>query len=211
MGATSGPSPAWTRPFAFVDLDAMWSNAADMLRRAAGKPIRVASKSVRCRPLLERILAHDARLPAACSRYTLPETLWLHEQGFDDLVVAYPTADRGALAALARVTDDDRRRSRLMVDSTAHLDLIESGRATRSRVCDRDRRRLLDRGRADQDRRQALARAHARAAVALAREIDGAARAASWPGLMALRGAHRRRRRPRRRASALRSARDPAR
>ena len=31
-------------PFAFVDLEAMWSNAADMLRRARGKPIRVASK-----------------------------------------------------------------------------------------------------------------------------------------------------------------------
>ena len=34
-------------PFAFLDLDAVWSNAADMLRRAQGKPIRVASKSVR--------------------------------------------------------------------------------------------------------------------------------------------------------------------
>ena len=41
-------------PFAFVDLDAMWSNAAEMLARAAGTPIRVASKSVRCRALLER-------------------------------------------------------------------------------------------------------------------------------------------------------------
>jgi D-serine deaminase-like pyridoxal phosphate-dependent protein len=37
-------------PFAFVDLDAMWANADDMVRRAGGKPIRVASKSLRCRP-----------------------------------------------------------------------------------------------------------------------------------------------------------------
>jgi D-serine deaminase-like pyridoxal phosphate-dependent protein len=44
-------------PFAFVDLDAMWSNARGMLARAAGTPIRVASKSVRCRPLLASILA----------------------------------------------------------------------------------------------------------------------------------------------------------
>ena len=36
-------------PFALVDLDAMWSNAAEMLARARGTPIRVASKSVRCR------------------------------------------------------------------------------------------------------------------------------------------------------------------
>ncbi len=41
-------------PFAFVDLDAMRSNSADMLRRSAGKPIRVASKSLRCRPCCAR-------------------------------------------------------------------------------------------------------------------------------------------------------------
>jgi len=34
-------------PFAFVDLDAFWANAAEMAGRAKGKPIRVASKSVR--------------------------------------------------------------------------------------------------------------------------------------------------------------------
>jgi D-serine deaminase-like pyridoxal phosphate-dependent protein len=33
-------------PFALVDLDAMWHNAASMLARARGKPIRVASKSL---------------------------------------------------------------------------------------------------------------------------------------------------------------------
>src|SRR4051794_805385 len=46
-------------PFALVDLDAFWSNGDDMLRRAAGKPIRVASKSIRCRRLLELVLARD--------------------------------------------------------------------------------------------------------------------------------------------------------
>ncbi len=46
-------------PFALVDLDAMWSNAAEMLTRAGGRPIRVASKSVRCRPLLSAILERD--------------------------------------------------------------------------------------------------------------------------------------------------------
>ncbi|HYM53845.1 MAG TPA: amino acid deaminase/aldolase, partial [Solirubrobacteraceae bacterium] len=46
-------------PFALVDLDAMWGNAADMERRAAAKPIRLASKSLRCRVLQERVLARD--------------------------------------------------------------------------------------------------------------------------------------------------------
>ena len=87
-------------PFAFVDLDAMWANAAAMLGRAGGKPIRVASKSIRCRALLEMILRRDAGF-AGLMTFTLPETLWLSEQGFDDLLLAYPTVDGAALEALA--------------------------------------------------------------------------------------------------------------
>jgi D-serine deaminase-like pyridoxal phosphate-dependent protein len=112
-------------PFALVDLDAMWANSDDMLRRAQGKPIRVASKSVRSRPVLEQILARDPGYRGLLT-YTLPESLWLAEHGLDDLVVAYPTADRTAIAALARHTDDHPQTAPvLMVDSTAHLDLIE--------------------------------------------------------------------------------------
>ena len=94
-------------PFALVDLDALWRNATDMLRRAAGMPIRLATQSIRCRALLARILARDSRGSAALLAFTLPEALWLAEQGFDDLVVAYPTADRAALRRLAR--DGDAR------------------------------------------------------------------------------------------------------
>src|SRR5215208_7317528 len=122
-------------PFAFVDLDALWSNAGEMLDRAAGKPIRVASKSVRCRALLASILDGDAGFRGLMT-FTLPESLWLHEHGFDDLPIAYPTADRGALAELGRL--DSEGRPILMLDSVAHLDLIESaaGPAGRPlRVC----------------------------------------------------------------------------
>ena len=109
-------------PFAFVDLDAMWANADDMLRRAGGKPIRVASKSVRCRELLARILRRDGF--RGLMTYTLRESQWLDEHGFDDLLLAYPTADREAL--------DREPLPVLMVDSVEHLDLIGDRRA---RVC----------------------------------------------------------------------------
>ena len=56
--------------------------------------------------------------------FTLPESLWLHEHGFDDLLLAYPTADRAALAVLGRIEDDGA--PILMVDSVEQLDLIES-------------------------------------------------------------------------------------
>jgi D-serine deaminase-like pyridoxal phosphate-dependent protein len=113
-------------PFAFVDLDAIWSNAGEILRRAQGKPIRVASKSVRCRSLLERILARDPGFQGLLT-YTLPETLFLLEHGFRDLVLAYPTTDRAALAKLADATDADPAGAPVvMVDASEHLDLIES-------------------------------------------------------------------------------------
>jgi D-serine deaminase-like pyridoxal phosphate-dependent protein len=112
-------------PFAFVDLDAMWQNAAQMLRRAGGKPIRVASKSVRCRPMLERILAHDPGFQGLLT-FTLPEMLFLAEHGFEDLVLAYPTVDRQALARLAALTASRPEDAPvLMVDCSEHLDLIE--------------------------------------------------------------------------------------
>jgi D-serine deaminase-like pyridoxal phosphate-dependent protein len=125
-------------PFAFVDLDAMWSNAGDMLRRASGKPIRVASKSVRCRPLLERILARDEGFRGLLT-YTLPETLWLAEHGFENMVVAYPTADTEALARLAvQSAANPQAAPVLMVDCPEHLDMIESVLGTGAgpvRVC----------------------------------------------------------------------------
>jgi D-serine deaminase-like pyridoxal phosphate-dependent protein len=113
-------------PFAVVDLDAFRENAADLVRRAHGKPVRVASKSVRCRALLERALRTDGF--AGVMAFTLPEALWLAAESGgagDDILVAYPTADRAALAALSR---DERAAAvvTVMVDCVEHLNLIES-------------------------------------------------------------------------------------
>ncbi len=75
-------------PVAIVDLDAFDANADDLVRRAGGKPVRVASKSVRCRTLLERVLARDGF--AGLMSFTLAESLWLARSGFDDVLLAYP-------------------------------------------------------------------------------------------------------------------------
>ena len=44
-------------PFAVLDVDAMTANVDALAGLAAGKPIRVASKSVRCRDVLRQVLA----------------------------------------------------------------------------------------------------------------------------------------------------------
>ncbi|MGH2880884.1 MAG: amino acid deaminase/aldolase [Solirubrobacteraceae bacterium] len=118
-------------PFALVDLEAFWRNAADMRRRAAGKPIRLASKSLRCRALQERVLAGEGF--SGTLAFTLPEALWLADAGFRDIVVAYPSVDRVALRALGERADTDR--IAVMVDSPAQLDLIESAAQKPVDVC----------------------------------------------------------------------------
>ena len=124
-------------PFAFVDLDALWANAEEMLGRAAGKPIRVASKSVRCRALLERILSRPGF--SGTMTFTLPETLWLAEQGFEDLLLAYPTTDGGALEELSlRSAANPGVAPIVTVDCREHLDQIEAVLGTGAapvRVC----------------------------------------------------------------------------
>jgi D-serine deaminase-like pyridoxal phosphate-dependent protein len=111
-------------PFALVDLDALWTNAGDLLRRAADKPIRLASKSVRCRSLQERVLKESGFRGTLA--FTLPEALWLASEGFDDLVVAYPTAHRAALRDLVLLARDRPDvRLAIMVDSVEQLDLVD--------------------------------------------------------------------------------------
>lgn len=125
-------------PFAFVDLGALWANAEEMLGRAAGKPVRVASKSIRCRALLELILGRDERFQGLMT-FTLPETLWLAELGFENLLLAYPTVDTGALEELAlRSAANPEGAPIVMVDCARHLELIESVLGTDAppvRVC----------------------------------------------------------------------------
>jgi D-serine deaminase-like pyridoxal phosphate-dependent protein len=122
--ATKGLDP----PLAVVDLAAFDDNADDLVRRAAGRPIRVASKSVRCRTLLDRVLARPGFAGLLC--YSLREALWLCAQGTsDDLVVGYPTADRGALAELA-ADPVARAGITLMADSAEQLDLVDEAVGT---------------------------------------------------------------------------------
>ncbi len=109
-------------PVAVIALEALRHNAADLIVRAGGVPIRVASKSVRVRGVLDAVLA----LPGyrGILAFTLPEALWLAAD-HDDIVLGYPTADRAALAALA-ADEEATRRITLMVDDVAQLDLIDA-------------------------------------------------------------------------------------
>jgi len=127
-GAVEAHGTPLPTPTMAVDLDAFDANADDLVRRAGGKPVRVASKSLRVPALLERALDHDGF--AGILAYTLREALWLHEHDLsDDILVAYPTVDRGALADLVG-SPSAAAHITLMVDDRAHLDLVDSVRAS---------------------------------------------------------------------------------
>jgi len=124
--ATLDPPPA--TPLMVVDLDAFDANAADLVRRAGGKPIRLASKSVRVPALIERALATPGFRGVLA--YSLREALWLEQQGIaDDIVLAYPTVDRAALAQLV-ASPSTASRVTLMVDDIAQLDVVDSIRSS---------------------------------------------------------------------------------
>ncbi|OEU96791.1 amino acid deaminase/aldolase [Streptomyces oceani] len=122
-------------PLAVVDLAAFDANAADLRRRARGKPLRVASKSLRCRALLERALDQDGF--SGVLSFTLAESLWLARSGLPDVLLAYPSTDRRAYAELA----NDPKLARavtVMIDDPAQLELIDAARHDGSeeiRVC----------------------------------------------------------------------------
>ena len=109
-------------PVAALHLGALRHNAMDMVRRAAGTPIRIATKSVRVRSVVEALL-HEPGYHGVLA-YTLAEALWLADT-VDDLVVGYPTAERSGIRRLG-TEPDLASRITLMVDSPQQLDLIDS-------------------------------------------------------------------------------------
>jgi D-serine deaminase-like pyridoxal phosphate-dependent protein len=122
-------------PSAAVDLTALDVNAAALRARANGVPIRIASKSVRCRAVLNRVLA--AQGVSGVMAYSLREAIWLAQSGVDDILMGYPTVDR---AALAEVVNDRVLSGRitLMVDNVAQLDLVRDAARSdllKPRIC----------------------------------------------------------------------------
>ncbi len=125
-GAVAALPEQPSTPTYVVDLDAFDANAADLVRRAGGKPVRVATKSLRVPALTERALATTGF--AGVLAYSLREALWLCEHGIsDDIVMGYPTVDLVGLERLA-TSEAARAAVTLMVDDVRQLDLLDSVR-----------------------------------------------------------------------------------
>ncbi len=113
-------------PLAFVDLEAFDANVAYVADKArdAGKTIRLGSKSIRCEPLMRRILAYGDVYRGFLT-YTVEETRFLADKGHDDFIIAYPTLQPSDLDLLTRLTLDGKSVS-VMVDSLQHLTALSA-------------------------------------------------------------------------------------
>jgi D-serine deaminase-like pyridoxal phosphate-dependent protein len=109
-------------PLAWADLDRIDRNLDAMAERAAGRPIRIASKSLRCPEVILRVLEHPAY--RGVLGFTPAEAAFLHERfGIDDIVVAYPNVEPVELeAAFDRIALGAN--ITLMVDSVEHVERI---------------------------------------------------------------------------------------
>lgn len=126
--ATASEEP----PVAIVDLTAFDTNAVDLVQRAQGTPIRLATKSVRVRGLIERALSNPGF--AGAMAFSLREALWLARGGVDDVLVGYPTVDRQSITEL-RADEALAESITLMVDDVTHLNLISSISGAPVRLC----------------------------------------------------------------------------
>ena len=90
-------------PLAFVDLDLLFDNCRRILELAQGMPIRIATKSVRSLGLLQLVTKQFPQFKGLMA-FSAKEAAFLAANGFDDILIAYPTVEQSALeAALAYV------------------------------------------------------------------------------------------------------------
>ncbi len=110
-------------PAAIVDLTALAANVEALVTAAHPKPLRIATKSVRCPELVRRILELGRGKIHGLMTYSAAETAYLAEQGHDDLLLAYPTAHPADVALLAEANRSAC--ARVVVDAIPHLEALD--------------------------------------------------------------------------------------
>lgn len=112
------------KPCAFLHVESLKSNIASILQMAGNKRIRIASKSIRSVSILKMIMEYDHRFQGVMC-FTAEEAIYLSEQGFDDLLVAYPTWDEKQLRQVCQLVKEGATIT-LMIDSLSHIERLKT-------------------------------------------------------------------------------------
>ncbi len=106
-------------PALVLDLDAFDRNCKSIAKKANGKTIRIATKSIRSIPVLKRIFQSSPVFKGVMC-YSPYEAIFLAEQGFEDILMGYPCWDPEALTEIARLNGAGNKIT-CMVDSLEQL------------------------------------------------------------------------------------------
>ncbi len=114
-------------PVAFVDLDAVDHNIDTLLApvRRSGKTLRIATKSIRCVELLRYIVKRGGIAVRGLMAYSPSEARFLVENGFTDILIAYPTGSPEDARTIAKLNRNGARVS-IAVDSREHLEILDA-------------------------------------------------------------------------------------
>lgn len=117
-------------PLALVDLDALERNVDTLVApvKRAGKTLRIASKSVRCVELLRRIAARGGAVVRGVMAFSPAEASYLVAEGFDDILLAYPTAQPHDARLVAEANRAGARVS-IVADAPEHLAVLSAAAA----------------------------------------------------------------------------------
>ena len=110
-------------PFAVLNTHALYANIENILTKAESKNIRIASKSIRCRKVMELILEYNAQYSGIMT-YHAREAIFLSKHGFDNLLMGYPVVDIRSIQHIA-IEIKSGKYICLMVDHPDHLKLID--------------------------------------------------------------------------------------
>lgn len=110
-------------PLAYLDLDLLEYNIRTALDRSGEKQLRVDARALSCPAIIDRVLRSNIRFHGVkCA--TAHEAIYLARQWeLDDMLVAYPTLRRDAIADVCQGIRDGWTIT-LTADCTAHVELL---------------------------------------------------------------------------------------
>jgi len=114
--------PAPPRVSAWLDMDALDHNIKLVNQKTQAVKLRIATKSIRSMDVLRYIQKHTPHFIGLMS-YSAAESVYLLQNGFDNILCAYPTLDRASVAEALKYNQQGATMI-WMADRIEHLHLL---------------------------------------------------------------------------------------
>lgn len=110
------------KPAAFLDVEAFEANLRLVQQYAPTKPLRLATKSIRCVPLMKEVLKAASQFRGLMP-FSAREALYLAQQGLDDFLIGYPFLQPAEVQAYVELRKLGKR-AIAMIDSLEQAEAL---------------------------------------------------------------------------------------